>query len=104
MHFVPNIPDDYMITIWTMLRTVLKISVRQKTWPCTVCSKPYFYWGHPLGLARILARDADGAGAVRGEEERQRGEQERAAVQHREREGGGDQKVRIPIYSPLLNL
>ena len=42
---------------------------------------PIFYWGHPLGLARILARDADGAGAVRGEEERQRGEQERAAVQ-----------------------
>ena len=22
VHFVPNIPDDHMITIWTMLRTV----------------------------------------------------------------------------------
>ena len=23
VHFVPNIPDDHMITIWIMLRTVL---------------------------------------------------------------------------------
>ena len=57
----------------------MRLSRKKKT--CSKLAVNPIFWGHPLGLARILARDADGAGAVRGEEERQRGEQERAAVQ-----------------------